>query len=178
MLGTHGTSQPSTPTHSEIFPISGRVKWFDASKGLGFVVPDGGLKDALLHVTTVRAWSGCSATQVFEGTRIVGEAIDTPKGINIVRLTAVDNSNAIMQTANLHESHNVVATSGWEKFQVKWFNRVRGFGFLVRPGSADVFIHMETLRKHGFTELRPAQNVEARFGGGGKGLVAVEIRPL
>ncbi len=52
----------------------------------------------------------------------------------------------------------VVPESGFEKATVKWFNRVKGFGFLTQgEGSEDIFIHMETLRRFGITELRPAR---------------------
>ena len=72
----------------------------------------------------------------------------------------------------------VTATSGLERAQVKWFNRLRGFGFLTRgEGTEDIFVHMETLRRFGLTELRPGQYVLVRFGPGPKGLMAAEVRP-
>jgi CspA family cold shock protein len=71
----------------------------------------------------------------------------------------------------------VVASSGLEAVTVKWFNRVRGFGFVSKgEGAPDIFVHMETLRRFGLAELRPGQQVLVRYGPGPKGLMATEVR--
>jgi CspA family cold shock protein len=44
-------------------------------------------------------------------------------------------------------------------------------------GTADIFVHMETVRRFGFTELRPDQVVQVRWGNGVKGCMAAELRP-
>ncbi|WP_299813736.1 cold-shock protein [uncultured Roseibium sp.] len=162
----------------DVFEIAGTIKWFDVGKGYGFIVPDSGENDILLHVTCLRRDGFQTA---YEGARVVCEVLDRPRGLQAFRILSMDETTAThpSQLPPSRTHVQVVPEGGFEKATVKWFNRVKGFGFLTQgEETEDIFIHMETLRRFGITELRPGQDVLVRFGQGPKGRMAAEIRPV
>jgi CspA family cold shock protein len=166
----------SSDAADEAFEVEGIVKWFDAVKGYGFIIPIDGSGDILIHQSCLQE---AGHDVAHEGARVICEAVKRPKGLQASKVIQVDNSSAVVPDTTLHDdgAAHVVATGDFERAQVKWFNRARGYGFVSQgPGMPDIFIHMETLRRNNLRELRPGQRVQVRYGDGPKGLMVADIK--
>src|ERR1700726_50386 len=110
--------EPGEETPVDLIEVGGVIKWFDASKGYGFIVPDNGLADILLHVTCLRAGGYQTA---YEGARVHCEVLRRPKGMQAFRILSMDESTAIHPSQTPARTHvTVTPTSGLERAQVKW----------------------------------------------------------
>ena len=183
--GNHiATESDEASGPAEMEPITGRVKWFDATRGFGFLVSDDIEGDVLLHFSVLREHGRRS---VPEGAIIECVPVRLDRGLQAKRVLSIDVSAALPQQprssmpAGERADRKALADSAgaFESVEVKWFNRVRGYGFVKRPdesGGEDVFVHMETVRMSHLPELQPGQRLEARIAPSAKGLTAIELR--
>lgn len=167
----------------EMEAVAGRVKWFDATRGFGFIVSDEMDGDILLHFSVLREHGRRS---VPEGATIECVPVRLDRGLQAKKVLSIDLSSALPQQP--HSSIPAAeradrkalsdAAGEFELVEVKWFNRVRGYGFVNRIDSEgeDVFVHMETVRQSHLGDLQPGQRLEARIASSGKGLTATELR--
>jgi len=146
--------------------VSVTVKWFNATKGFGFVSPTDGAADAFLHISALeRAGVG----EVAEGATMVCDLGPGQRGPQVVNVHSVD-----MATAAPKRPRPAMEPRGEPgptvEGRVKFFSPDKGFGFIaVDDGGKDVFVHIRALEKSGLRTLEPDQRVRLTITMGHKG---------
>ncbi len=152
-----------------------RLKWFNATKGFGFVSPLDGAPDAFLHVSVLHR---AGLQEVGDQAELICEIGQGPKGPQVMRIVELLSAGAhppppaprVQPRANPEEE--MYGT-------VKWFKPDKGFGFITADDSEkDVFVHKSVLRRSGLNLLEAGQRVQMRVQDVEKGREATWVLPL
>ena len=166
---------------AETRAIGGVIKWFDVTRGFGFAVADDEtVGDILVHFSVLQAHGRRSLP---EGARVETLSVQRGRGFQAREILSIDLTNAVEEQVRAPVSPDRIdpiamidAAGPFEAASVKWFNRLKGYGFLVRGADgSDIFVHMETLRRAGIETVDPDQPLRARVVEGRKGPLAVAV---
>jgi CspA family cold shock protein len=156
--------------------VRGRVKWFDGTRGFGFIIADDGGPDILLHANVLRNFGQGS---VAEHSGIVVKAHETPRGLQaneVLDITPPDTEEEAARTSSV-AIPDAPADAPFLAARVKWFDKAKGFGFAnVFGHDEDVFVHVEVLRRFGLADLQAGEAVVMKVVDGPRGKLAAEVR--
>ncbi len=170
--------------------VSVTVKWFNVSKGFGFVLPEGGTTDVFIHASVLTETGN---TNLPEGTTLVVDLMETNRGKQVAKVHSVDLSTAQQPSSRGGfggDRGSRPPRPDYNDFDdapvgppidgtVKFFDAGKGYGFVVMDdGSRDVFLSMRTLERCGVPPLEPEQRVRLTTKAGQKGPMAESVELL
>ena len=173
--------------------VKGKVKWFNATKGFGFITMDNG-GDAFCHASALQA---AGHSEVAPGATIVCDLSDSQRGLQVVNVHSVDTSTAEEPSRGPRREGGFGGGGGrfggdrgdrggfgggggyrdsgpsgpMVEGKVKFFNDQKGFGFVMPDnGSGDIYLHASALRRSGVAVVEPDQRIRYSTRQGNKGV--------
>ena len=133
----------------------GKVKFFNAQKGFGFIQRDEGGEDVFVHISQVER---AGLEGLAEGQELQFNLVDRGGKISAADLQVVGDVIPVQQrnTSPQRELTGEKATG-----TVKFFNSMKGFGFITRDdGQPDAFVHISAVERSGLQGLNEGDKVE------------------
>lgn len=159
-------------SEADLFVARLQLKWFNGSKGFGFLTPDDGAYDAFLHITTLQD-AGIHA--IGEGAMIECEVYDSDKGKQVNRIIEVIDAGSVNLMPQTENNDGTITMGGI----VKWYKPEKGFGFIIADdGMKDIFIHKTILFNSQVDELEEGQRVKITVKIVNKGREATAIQVI
>ncbi|MFC7333624.1 cold-shock protein [Rhodocista pekingensis] len=180
--------------------VSATVKWYNPTKGFGFVTLSDGSPDAFLHASVVQA---AGYDSLADGTSIVCDLSQGNKGPQVASIASVDESTAAApgprrdrpamgdgprgpRRGGFGGGFGGGGGGGYDagptetiEGTVKFFSSDKGFGFVTPDGGGkDVFVHVTALERSGVRTLMPEQRVRIQTSMGQKGPQANRVEVL
>lgn len=153
-------------------PVKMHLKWFNGTKGFGFVVPEHGNYDAFLHITTLQK---AGIHSIGEGAVLLCSIMDGDKGKQVGEIIEVISTGSLTTMPEKDEENGTYTMGGL----VKWFKPDQGFGFIIPDdGMKDIFVHQSCLASNEIEELRAGDRVRVTMKDVEKGREAVKIEVI
>lgn len=180
-----------TDLDSEFVIVEGVVRWFDPGRGFGFVVSTNSTVpipgDILLHTANLR---DIGRKEVHMGARITCRVVHRARGWQVMSIDDLEHSpeeedpefaRPLSRRKVHRQHHHGICKDGNEREMepatVKWFDRMKGYGFVTGADpQSDIFIHIETIKPCGLNDLAEGDTILVRYGNSPKGLVATEMK--
>jgi CspA family cold shock protein len=191
--GLHGAGMSAFQSPGETYRLAGKIKWFNRSKGFGFIIPNDGGGDVFLPLSALERSGHGEAP---DGASIVFEWTQGPKGRAVAQVLELDASTATPRAPRENRFRGGGSGGGGGEREgyrdsydeqggatesldgvVKWYDPARGFGFILpNDGSKDIFVHVTALRRSGIEMLEPGQPVRMMVAQARRGREASSIQ--
>jgi CspA family cold shock protein len=133
----------------------GIVKFFNGQKGFGFIQQEGGGEDVFVHISAVER---AGLEGLAEGQELQYNLVDRGGKVSAQDLQVVGDVIAAPQKAAAPQRE---LTGERTKGTVKFFNAMKGFGFLVRDdGQPDAFVHISAVERSGLSSINEGERFE------------------